>query len=48
MNTSVRLYLSYNHLDWILLPLNLIIVQQKIHNSHGRRHDFICSHQSVM
>ena len=37
-----------NILDWILLPLKLTIVQQKMHSCHGRHPDVICSHQSVM
>ena len=31
MTTSVRFRLSYDHLNWILSPLKLMIVQQKMH-----------------
>ena len=35
-------------LDWILSPLKLTVVQQKMHSCHGRRHDVICSYQSFV
>ena len=48
MTTSVRLCLSYNILNRILLPLKSTVVEQKMLSCHGCRYDVICSHQSVM
>ena len=35
-------------LNWILLPLKLTIVEQKMHGWHGCHHDVTCSCESVM
>ena len=51
MATSVTFCLSAYHmtnLNWILSPLKLTVVQQKMHGCHGHRHDITFSRQSVM